>query len=84
MNLQADPHELTDLVGLANFRAVADDLRDRLIRRMVAAGEAVPIIEAAPVRTVIQRALTSMKCAGSTPSNSVAGSMQIENCAAHP
>ena len=44
-------------MGLANFRAVADDLRDRLIRRMVAAGEAAPIIEAAPVRTVIQRAL---------------------------
>ncbi len=56
-DLQADPHELTNLVGLANFRAVADDLRDRLIRRMVAAGEAAPIIEAAPVRTVIQRAL---------------------------
>jgi arylsulfatase A-like enzyme len=57
-DLQADPHELTNLVGLVNFRAVADDLRDRLIRRMVAAGEAAPIIDAAPVRSVIQRALT--------------------------
>ena len=57
-DLQADPHELTNLVGLANFRAVADDLRDRLIRRLVAAGEAAPIIESAPVRSVIQRALT--------------------------
>ena len=35
---------------------VADDLRRRLIARMVAAGEAAPVIEAAPVRPGGQRA----------------------------
>ena len=56
-DLESDPCELTDLVGVDNFRAIADNLRDRLIRRMVAAGEAAPTIESAPVRSVIQRAL---------------------------
>jgi hypothetical protein len=38
------------------FRPVADDLRRRLIARMVAAGEAEPVIENAPARAVDQRA----------------------------
>ncbi|GIP31505.1 sulfatase-like hydrolase/transferase [Paenibacillus sp. J2TS4] len=51
-DLQADPYELTNLVGMDSFRAVADDLRDRLIRRMVEAGEAPPaIIPAEPKRS---------------------------------
>ncbi len=51
-DLQADPHELTNLVGAASHRAVADALRERLIARMVAAGEAAPTIVAAAPRVV--------------------------------
>jgi len=47
-DLQADPHELTNLVGFVSHRAVADRLRERLLKRMVEAGEAVPVIEPAP------------------------------------
>ena len=54
-DLQADPYELTNLIGVEAFRAVADDLRERLIRRMVEAGEAAPIIEPAPPRPSGQR-----------------------------
>ena len=50
-DLEVDPYELTDLVGLASHRGVADILRERLIRRMVAAGEAEPRIEAAQARS---------------------------------
>jgi arylsulfatase A-like enzyme len=56
-DLHADPHELTNLAGLENFRVVADELRARLIARMVAAGEAAPVIEPAAPRSVMQRAL---------------------------
>ena len=54
-DLQADPYELTNLVGVEAFRVVADDLRERLIRRMVEAGEAAPVIEPAPPRPSGQR-----------------------------
>jgi arylsulfatase A-like enzyme len=47
-DLEADPHELTNLAGLSSHRAVSDVLRDRLIRRMVEAGEPAPRVEAAP------------------------------------
>jgi arylsulfatase A-like enzyme len=54
-DLQADPYELTNLIGVEAFRAVADDLAKRLIRRMVDAGEAAPVIEPAPPRPSGQR-----------------------------
>ncbi len=54
-DLHADPHELTDLVGVDAFRGVADDLKARLIARMVAAGEDAPEIEDAPSRHLMQR-----------------------------
>ncbi len=54
-DLEADPYELTNLIGLTSHRAVADRLRERLIARMVAAGEAAPTIAAAPERTIGQR-----------------------------
>ncbi|MFO7634227.1 MAG: sulfatase-like hydrolase/transferase, partial [Caldilinea sp.] len=57
-DIHADPHELTNLVGVDAFRAVADDLRQRLIARMVAAGEDEPVIEAAPPRPGVQRAVS--------------------------
>ena len=57
-DLHADPHELENLAGVDAFRGVADDLRDRLIARMVAAGEAAPVIEAAPPRPGGQRVVS--------------------------
>ena len=57
-DLHADPHELENLAGIDAFRAVADDLRQRLIARMVAAGERAPTIEPAPVRPGVQRAVS--------------------------
>jgi arylsulfatase A-like enzyme len=47
-DLQSDPYELTNLVGLSSHRAVADRLRERLLARMAAAGEAAPTIDNAP------------------------------------
>lgn len=55
-DLEADPYELTNLAGVDAFRNIADDLRQRLIARMVAAGEAGPVIEVAPPHAVEQRA----------------------------
>jgi arylsulfatase A-like enzyme len=55
-DLEADPYELDNVVGIDAFRAIADDLRARLIARMVAAGEPEPQIEDAPVRPGGQRA----------------------------
>ncbi|MGH2557729.1 MAG: sulfatase-like hydrolase/transferase [Thermomicrobiales bacterium] len=51
----SDPYELTNLVGLKSHREVAAHLRERLIRRMIAAGEAAPAIDEAPLRQVPQR-----------------------------
>jgi arylsulfatase A-like enzyme len=47
-DLAHDPYELTNLIGLDSHQETAVVLRDRLVRRMVAAGENVPDIE--PVR----------------------------------
>ena len=47
-DLQADPHELRNLAGSDSHRDVAEDMKARLARRMVAAGEAAPEIDAAP------------------------------------
>ncbi len=57
-DLHADPHELDNRIGLASHQEVARVLRERLIRRMVAAGEAAPTIEPAPVRPAGQKRLT--------------------------
>ena len=57
-DLQADPHELTNLAGLASHRAVADRLRQRLLSRMAQAGEAIPVVEPAPERPSGQRRVT--------------------------
>ncbi len=58
-DLMADPYELVNLVGLDSHRETADVLRDRLIRRMVAAGEAAPTIEEAPARHLMQRKVST-------------------------
>ena len=54
-DLQADPYELTNLVGLESHQEVAAVMRERLIRRMVEVGEAEPTIESVPVRPSGQR-----------------------------
>jgi arylsulfatase A-like enzyme len=54
-DLQADPHELTNLIGLQSHQEVTAVLRERLIRRMLQAGEAEPTIEPASVRPSGQR-----------------------------
>lgn len=46
-DLHADPYELTNLAGVDSFRGVADELKERLIRRMTEAGEQAPAIESA-------------------------------------
>lgn len=49
-DLANDPHELRNLVGSRAHRGVADELRERLIERMVAIGEPRPVIEPAAER----------------------------------
>ncbi|TVY03092.1 sulfatase-like hydrolase/transferase [Cohnella terricola] len=46
-DLQADPYELNNLVGWESHREVSDELRSRLIRRMIEAGEIEPVIKPA-------------------------------------
>jgi hypothetical protein len=57
-DVEADPYELTNLVGLETLREVANELRERLIRRMVEAGERAPVIEPAEPRPAGERGLT--------------------------
>jgi arylsulfatase A-like enzyme len=47
-DLESDPHERTNLVTDPALREVRADLARRLVRRMVAAGEKMPHINAAP------------------------------------
>ncbi|NHW33039.1 sulfatase-like hydrolase/transferase [Paenibacillus aceris] len=47
-DLQADPHELCNLVGLEPFANIAAELRERLVRKMMEAGEDAPKIVPAP------------------------------------
>ncbi|CAG7648007.1 Ulvan-active sulfatase [Paenibacillus solanacearum] len=49
-DLQADPHELTNLIGLEAYEGVAQVQGERLARRMTEAGEAAPDIVRAPRR----------------------------------
>ena len=48
-DLKADPYELVNRIGHKAFRPVADVMRQRLLRRMVEAGEDEPRIEQADV-----------------------------------
>ncbi len=58
-DLQVDPCELTNLIGFESHRKVADVMRDRLIRRMIEAGEKKPVIALAPSRPSGQRTTSS-------------------------
>ena len=46
-DLQADPYELRNLIGVESHLGVAEVMRERLIRRMVEAGEKAPEIKLA-------------------------------------
>jgi arylsulfatase A-like enzyme len=56
-DLDSDPHELVNLIGLDSHRPVADDLRARLLRRIAEAGESAPTIALAPERPAAGRAI---------------------------
>jgi arylsulfatase A-like enzyme len=60
-DLQADPYELTNLLGYESHQKVAAVMRERLIRRMVEAGEAAPAIEPAPTRASGQRRVSEQE-----------------------
>jgi arylsulfatase A-like enzyme len=54
-DLQADPYELTNLIGLESHQRVSAVLRERLIRRMAEAGEEAPVIQPTPAKKSGQR-----------------------------
>lgn len=49
-DLFADPYELDNLAGMASHSRVSEAMKERLLRRMVEAGEAEPEVEPAPRR----------------------------------
>jgi len=57
--LETDPYELTNLIGLESHQEVASVMRERLVRRMVEAGEAAPEIISAPARPSGQMKVSS-------------------------
>jgi arylsulfatase A-like enzyme len=58
-DLQVDPYELTNLIDLESHQQVVTKMRERLLRRMQAAGEAAPTIESAPSRPARQRRVSA-------------------------
>ncbi|SDH04952.1 sulfatase-like hydrolase/transferase [Nonomuraea jiangxiensis] len=50
-DLESDPYELANLAGFRSHAGVAAELRERLVRRIVAAGEAEPVIDPAVERS---------------------------------
>src|SRR6185312_11234605 len=57
-DLEYDPYEITNLVGLSSHRQLSDILRDRLLARMKSAGEPPATIQPAPSRPGGQRRVT--------------------------
>ncbi|GAA4431894.1 sulfatase [Georgenia halophila] len=47
-DLDHDPYELDNLIGLPSHREIADELCERLLERMVEAGEEKPVIDRHP------------------------------------
>jgi arylsulfatase A-like enzyme len=60
-DLEADPYELTNLIGLESHKRVAEIMWERLNRRMVAAGEPLAVIEPAPSRRSGQRRVSDQE-----------------------
>ncbi len=63
-DLQADPYELMNLIGLASHAEVTRVMQERLLRRMAAAGEQAPTITPAPSRPGGQRRVTAAEAQG--------------------
>jgi hypothetical protein len=63
-DLQSDPYELANLIGLESHQPVAERMRERLRRRMVEAGEEAPEIETAPDRRSGQRRVSPYEVEG--------------------
>jgi len=57
-DLDHDPYELRNVVGMENYAEVSRVMRERLIRRMTEAGEPAPTIEPAPPKKGHHRAIT--------------------------
>ena len=57
-DLQADPYELRNLVGLQSHEPVTAVMRERLIRRMLDAGEEAPTVEPASTQRSGQRSVS--------------------------
>jgi arylsulfatase A-like enzyme len=58
-DLKADPWELVNLIEQGSHRAVADRMRERLLSRLAAAGEAAPEIETVAGRPSGQRRVSA-------------------------
>lgn len=58
-DLEVDPYELHNLIGLESHATVSEVMRERLVRRMVEAGEPAPVIEPAEVRHSGQRNISA-------------------------
>ncbi|GAA3212834.1 hypothetical protein [Nonomuraea helvata] len=56
-DLENDPHELVNLAGFPSHAEVAARLRERLVRRIVEAGEAEPVVEPAIERPARHQAM---------------------------
>ena len=56
-DLEADPYELTNLIGMPTYRGVADEMKARLLGRMAAIGEPPATIMPAPLQPAGQRGL---------------------------
>lgn len=48
-DLEADPHELRNLIGNESYLDIVSEMRERLVRRIVDAGETEPTIEPAQI-----------------------------------
>lgn len=47
-DLENDPYELQNLLGISGFEALKDDLRTKLLAKIAESGEAAPVIREAP------------------------------------
>jgi arylsulfatase A-like enzyme len=54
-DLHADPHELSNLIGVESYASITAELRERLIARIIEAGEEEPVIRPAKARKLEQR-----------------------------
>lgn len=57
-DLQADPYELTNLIGFESHREIANDLRQRLINKIIEVEESKPTIVSAPSKPSGQRSVS--------------------------